>query len=149
MSVASPARRKIRAELRAPVPWRRSIMASGWWSAPHLLALLLWLSLMFTVAALDHADEALRCAGLQSELCLTPTAAPSHESKSLPDSDVLHRASIPTATYLPLISSGIRSQNPSRPQARSGGQSAPGLMIGHQLGLCRADPVTFTTRADD
>lgn len=46
-------RRHATVELRAPLPWRQSVMSRAWWLAPPVMALLLWLSLNYMVAALD------------------------------------------------------------------------------------------------
>jgi hypothetical protein len=56
MTAVSSRRRRARvAELRAPLPWRQSVMSRAWWLAPPVLALLLWMSLNFAVAGLDAA----------------------------------------------------------------------------------------------
>lgn len=53
MTVAAPPRRRFRQELRAPIPWRRTIVARAWWISPHVLSLVLWVPLVVAVGALS------------------------------------------------------------------------------------------------
>ena len=55
-AVATRRRRRQRqrpVELRAPLLWRQSIMSRAWWVAPPVMAILLWLTLLFAVAGLS------------------------------------------------------------------------------------------------
>ena len=47
-----PARRPT-PQVRAPLPWRRSIVSRAWWLSPIVLSLLLWLPLMMLASSVD------------------------------------------------------------------------------------------------
>jgi hypothetical protein len=58
------------------------------------------------VAALDHADQTLRCPGSLGECCLAPAATTPDGADGAPDPLIRHSPSIRTGRYQPLISPG-------------------------------------------